>query len=126
MFFVSKNTKHKESGYIMDKYIRMKNPPRFSGEWKFFAFFFFDLLTIGGCLFWAKMVNHFAHLSMLFAFFNYLLWFSIGLAIVWRPYNHPGQRQLFMVIEAIFFADKNHYHAFDPNRNYHGTFKEDE
>ncbi|EJX78537.1 hypothetical protein HMPREF1370_02163, partial [Enterococcus faecium P1123] len=26
----------------------------------------------------------------------------------------------------FFFADKNHYHALDPNRNYHGTYKEDE
>ena len=32
----------------MDKYINMKNPPRFSGEWKFFAFSL-DLLTLGGC-----------------------------------------------------------------------------
>ena len=97
----------------MDKYINMKNPPRFSGEWKFFAFFFLDLLTLGGCFFWAKIVN-------------YGLWIAIALVIVWRPYNNPGQRQIFAIIESIFFADKNHYHALDPNRNYHGTYKEDE
>ncbi|MEJ4181463.1 hypothetical protein ABI013_15665, partial [Enterococcus faecium] len=43
-----------------------------------------------------------------------------------RPYNNPGQRQIFAIIESIFFTDKNHYHALDPNRNYHGTYKEDE
>lgn len=51
---------------------------------------------------------------------------AYGLVIVWRPYNNPGQRQIFAIIESIFFADKNHYHALDPNRNYHGTYKEDE
>ncbi len=33
---------------FMDKYINMKNPPRFSGEWKFFAFFLLELLTLAG------------------------------------------------------------------------------
>lgn len=109
----------------MDKYVNMKNPPRFNGEWKFYAFFFLDILTLGGCVFWAKMVNNMVHLSVVFSILNYLLWFSIGLAIVWRPYNNPGQRQIFVVIESLFFSDKNHYHAFDPNRNYHGNFYED-
>lgn len=111
---------------FMDKYINMKNPPRFSGEWKFFAFFFLDLLTIGGCFFWAKIVNNLVHLPLFFALLNYGLWIAIALVIVWRPYNDPGQRQIFAIIESIFFTDKNHYHALDPNRNYHGTYKEDE
>ena len=110
----------------MDKYINMKNPPRFSGEWKFFAFFFLDLLTLGCCFFWAKIVNNLVHLPLFFALLNYGLWIAIALVIVWRPYNNPGQRQIFAIIESIFFTDKNHYHALDPNRNYHGTYKEDE
>ncbi|MDA9462128.1 hypothetical protein B835_2057 [Enterococcus mundtii 3F] len=40
--------------------------------------------------------------------------------MVRRPYNNPGQRQFFMIVESLFFVDKNHYHSIDPNRNYHG------
>lgn len=91
---------------FVDKYINMKNPPRFSGEWKFFAFFFIDLLTIGGRDFWAKMVNNIVHLPLFFAFLNYGLWFTIALVIVWRPYNNPGQRQIFAIIESLFLRIK--------------------
>lgn len=68
---------------FMDKYINMKNFLRFSGEWKFFVFFFLDLLMFGGCFFWVKIVNNFVYLLFFFVFLNYGLWIVIVLVIVW-------------------------------------------
>ena len=103
----------------MDKYTNMTNPPRFNGEWKKWAFFILDLIILIACFFWTKGINVLFHLPIIFALLNYLLWFVIGLIIVWRPINNPGQRQIFAIIESLVFTDKNHYHALDPNRNYH-------
>lgn len=91
-----------------------------------FRLFLFRSINAWWLLFWAKIVNNLVHLPLFFALLNYGLWLAIALVIVWRPYNNPGQRQIFAIIESIFFTDKNHYHALDPNRNYHGTYKEDE
>lgn len=104
----------------MNKYQRMVNPPRFNGEWKYYAFFLLDLATIGGCVYWARIMNNLFQLSLGFAILHYIFWITVSLIIVWRPYNNPGQRQIFLIIESLLYADKNHYHALDPIRNYHG------
>ncbi|MDB7088095.1 DUF5592 family protein [Enterococcus mundtii] len=104
----------------MNKYLRMKNPPRFNCEWKFYAVFILDALTLIGFFLLAKGLNNLFHLSMVFAILDYILWLLIGGIMVRRPYNNPGQRQFFMIVESLFFVDKNHYHSIDPNRNYHG------
>ncbi|MFB8449830.1 hypothetical protein ACFC3P_12355 [Enterococcus thailandicus] len=103
----------------MDKYLNMKNPPRFSGEWKYYAFYLLDILTVGGGLFLAKSVNGLAHLPLLFSLLNYLFWFYLSVVIVWKSVLNPGQRQVFAIVESIFLSDTNHYHALDQNRKYH-------
>lgn len=112
-----------KEGIKMDKYMRMKNPPRFDGEWKYFAFFILDILTIVAFLFGARMLNNLFMLSFVAAFFNYILSFIVAVFMIWRPVKNPYQRQFFVIVEAIFFDDKNNYHCIDPNRNYHGKQK---
>ncbi|MCS5465578.1 hypothetical protein NWO25_19645 [Enterococcus lactis] len=89
----------------MDKYINMKNPPRFSGNGSFSPFFFRSI-NAWWLLFWAKIVNNLVHLPLFFALLNYGLWIAIALVIVWRPYNNPGQRQIFAIIESIFLRTR--------------------
>ncbi|WP_314576443.1 DUF5592 family protein [Enterococcus gilvus] len=104
----------------MEKYQRMKNPPRFNGEWKYYAFYLFDLLTIGFFLMFARFFNNLFVLSFVAAFFNYLAAFIFSILMIWRPAQAPYQRQFFVIVESLLFSDRNHYHAIDPNRNYHG------
>lgn len=104
----------------MDKYLRMKNPPRFSGEWKKYAFYVIDVIAFFSLVYFAKILNGMFHIPIFFAILNYLLWATIGVFMLWRPYNHPGKRQIFIIVESVFNADKDHYHVLDPNRNYHG------
>lgn len=104
----------------MEKYLQMKNPPRFSGEWKKYAFYVIDAIAMFILVYFAKILNMVCHIPLFFAFSNYILWIAIGFFILWRPHNHPGKRQIFIIIEAIFNSDKDHYHVLDPNRNYHG------
>ncbi|MGK0607112.1 hypothetical protein [Enterococcus gilvus] len=108
----------------MEKYQRMKNPPRFNGEWKYYAFYLFDLLTLGFLVFTARFFNNLFGLSVVAAICNYTTAVCFGLFMIWRPAQAPYQRQFFVIIEALFCSDQNHYHAIDPNRNYHGTKEE--
>lgn len=104
----------------MDKYLQMKNPPRFNGEWKYFAFFVLDILTVLAFVFMARLMNNLFGLSFVAAFFNYCLAFIFAVFMIWRPAKNPYQRQFFVIVEAIFYDDMNRYHCLDPNRNYHG------
>ncbi len=71
-----------------------------------FRLFLFRSINAWWLLFWAKIVNNLVHLPLFFALLNYGLWIAIALVIVWRPYNNPGQRQIFAIIESIFYGQE--------------------
>lgn len=102
----------------MDKYYGMKNPPRFTGEWKYYAFYIFDIITVLGFMLLAHKLNVMFHIPLFLAFFHYIFWFIFAIFLIYRPIRSPGQRQFFVIIESLFFSDRNNYHVIDPNRKY--------
>lgn len=107
----------------MKNYLNMKNPPRFSGEWKKFAFYIIDLILMGVMIYGTKIVNGLLGIPLWFAILHYVLTSIIVVLALWRPSNNPDKRQIFIVFESLFYSDNNYYHVLDPNRQYHGKTK---